>query len=311
MFSNNVKNEFNITNVKIKSIKNTIVCGSIINKIKHILLKCKTNTLIELFTSANTVVKLYENLQCISENNTKYSFSNNKYTIDILCFSGKYFIIDCFHMNTITMQIYKKLIGEIYNLIVNEKLKHNIYLDKHIDNTWIFFDNIDKLEENKVQVIYSLFCQQLFNNKNIIHSIEMRYFVSNLKNDFYFSNNQKRTIYNNFYIKTTTDNKDAAKIFLNSLILLNDNERLIYLRKYIQNCFCNEKYSIDIINGLYNIVIELIIGRPISSLKKRIHLSHILKIFNQFQNNIRLNTMKHLIYEDFIINLINVYKHTI
>lgn len=307
MFNSNTKCEFKLSMRKIKNIAN-LEKHSIINSINSHISCANTNTLLEIVTNKETIHKIYNNLLSISNNNINYNFSNNKYTIDVSSFNGCYFIIDCFHMNTITMQIYKKLINEIYNVILNEKLKNNTYLNKTINTTWVFFDNVDKLEENKIHTIHSLFCQPLFNNKNTIHSIELRYFISNNKNDdFYFQKKHKKRIYVCFSNSYKNESISSAELFFKTIISLSNNERLVYIRKYIQHCFCNEKYSINIINKLHDYVVNVIIKTQISHTIKFNLLRRILMNFERFHIQVQLDTMKHLVYEDFLINIFEVY----
>lgn len=311
MFNNTTKNEFKISKRKIDKVKGNsyvkdvfpYIKKHIFNNITKEITKSSINTLFELWINKATNEYIYSYLTNKSINATQIIFNNDKYSINIYSYDGIYFIIDCFHMNTITMQIYKKLINEIYELLINEKQKNNNYLNKEVDCYFVFFDNIDKLELNKKKVIHSLFCKQLFNN-NKIHSIELHYFLNYPDDSFYYSNENRKV----FYVDSIHNDKKYNYDELFSLSEKSNFEAKVNIQQKIQKLFCLEKYSVDYINGLYNYMISIINNTNVKYNNKIQLLKQLDNYFTEFHMYNKINTMKHLIYESFIVKIIELYN---
>lgn len=277
------------------------------------------NSLLDIYTKYSDNISLYSILCNQFTEYTKFTFSNTKYTIDLYCFDYRYFCLDCFNMNTITLQVYKKLIYEIYELIIKEHNKNRIYLSKDIKTLYVFIDNIDKLEINKINIIHSILCNQLFysNNTPQIHCACIHYFVTSDLSNFYYSENNRKALY--LFLSENTEileisNLDVLnkRIKIENLFIelgsLDDNEKHTCLEKFIQELFCNERYSIFYIEYIFNYTITHIINNVKQCKNRVLLLENAVVYLNEFYELNKLNTMKHLLYENYMCNMISIYK---
>lgn len=314
MFNNTIKSEYNITHKKLNNTRDTIKNNSMrfINKITNIF-KSHSNIPLKIYTNKNTINTIHTELNNKYKNNYVITFDNNKYSINIYLYESYencYYIIDCFHMNTITLQNYKKLIYEIYDLIINQKTK-NKYLNIENPELYIIVDNINKLEENKVKVIQQIFCNKIFNSsKNNFNYSEIHYYIKSHENVFF---NKYAELFLDFYEQQNILANEDEIIstykydeFINYIMSLH-NTKTNELYKFIQNEFCNKKYSIDLILQLYKGIINKIVSSKPITLEKQLKLMETMNIIFEEFNNYKIETMKHLIYENFIIKSLKVY----
>lgn len=294
MFNTTTKNEYNITYKKIKCIQNTLSKGGPYLKKIETYFKKDTSSNLKIYTNKNTIKEIMYELSNRYINNNIITFDNNKYSIDIYSYNN-YYIIDCFHMNTITMQNYKKLIYEIHSLIVNDKIKRQQYTNADTEKLYIVVDNINKLEFNKVKVIQHVFNNKIFSNKPMFNYIEMHYYIKNNDNDYLQSQCDMFMEFN-----TIDDKTDDASI--SNIIKMSKND----LYDFIQNEFCNEKYSIDLILKIYKHVINSIVKSLLSADDKIQLMNEMTTILDEFNCYHSIDTMKHLTYENFIIDTIRI-----
>lgn len=305
MFNTTTKNEYNITYKKIKYIKHT---GgkktSYLKKIETYFNKV-ASAYLKLYTNQNTIKEIIIELSNRYTNNSIITFNNNKYSIDVYSYNNHYYVIDCFHMNTITLQNYKKLIYEIHALIVNDQIKRKQYTTENANNNTddrlcIIVDNINKLEENKVKVIQHVFNNKIFSTKTMFNYIEMHYYLKNNDNAYLKTQGEMFIEFN-----TPLNKKEEDDAFILHLMEIAPNE----LYKLIQNEFCNEKYSLELILKIYKYVIHAITQSACTTVDDKIQLMHdTTAIFGEFNRYYNVDTMKHLIYENFIVDAIRVFN---
>jgi hypothetical protein len=304
MFNNTIKNEYTITykNLNHTTIKQPDNKQLYIDKINKCLKK-QHNHLLKIYTNKHTIKTILEELSHIYKNNHIITFSNNKYSINIYSYDNCYYIIDCFHMNTITLQNYKKLIYEIYTLIINERQAKR-YLNVESDSLNVLIDNINKLDNNKVKVIQHIFCNKIFNLKKDFNYIELHYYIKKTENTYFKKHNEMFLNYNEVYKEDVpSDNVDEC---INHMIVLYTTN-IDELYKYIQTEFCNKKYSIDLILQMYKFIINKIVSAATDTSRQIELLDNINAIFEEF-NYYKVDSMKHLIYENFIIKTIKLYN---
>lgn len=306
MFNTTTKNEYNITYKKLKCIQHTGGKKQVyLKKIESYFNKATTSTYLKLYTNQNTIKEIINELSNRYTNNSIITFDNNKYSIDVYSYNNHYYVIDCFHMNTITLQNYKKLIYEIHALIVNDRIKRKQYTIENVNNKtteklYIIVDNINKLEDNKVKVIQHVFNNRIFSTNTMFNYIEMHYYLKNNDNAYLKAQGEMFMEFN-----TSLDEKDKDDAYISHLMEIASND----LYKFIQTEFCNEKYSIDIILKINNYIIDAITQSACMTFDEKIQLmDDMIGIFDEFNRYYNVETMKHLTYENFIVDAIGVFN---
>jgi hypothetical protein len=339
MLFNIHKNEYEIERKKLASL-NTIISKpkKYDKKVNYLMEIIRKNNLsmIKLYTNINFKNLLLRHFLLDSNDNYIINFNNKKYNINIYAFGNNVFLIDCFHMNTITMQNYKKLILEIYQFIENTKIKLTLYSSNNDnknnyctrDNTpVIIFDNTDKLDINKIEIIYSLFSCKTIYKKNKNNILEIRYFLDN-NNDYFYFNSVKRIyiefgknisnfLNNEINNNNTQNNSEYINLdYINKFLeesIIQDNKNNIY--EFIQEIIKKSNYSFNTINNIYKLVLNKLIKFNGKIIKNNIQINkfdimeELNNYYYEYNLNLNLNSLKHLVYENFLVGLIKINKY--
>jgi len=262
-----------------------------------------SNSMISVFGCSIEDVYLY--YRSIQGTTIHFTFSNPKYSFDMVGImvhsepTIKRFFIDCFHMNTVTFQVYKKLINELYDAMINDTHNTATFMNYDIASILVYFGNIDKLEQNKKNVIYSLFCDQLVVSRRLIHCVFFHEFMDTIISNFYYpSDNHFKLIYDTPF--TIISDKELDMLFYNNDSLEFTNQRV---KQYIQSSFCNKDYNIYIVLDIYHYMVRRITNSNNTSNNKIVLLDTMNHILHEFDTTMKLNTLKHLVFEEFVVKV--------
>lgn len=355
MLLNNDKNEYSIKQQRItKSYSNQVndiscnkkISNVNVKKVSSLVENIKTSTMVgmnKLYTSVIVKEHLLMSLLNIYDENYKINFNNKKYNIDIYLFGSKTYLIDCFHMNTITMQNYKRLIYEIYHFIENTKIKFKLYIKNNNTNenntnennndninnykniTTIIFDNIDKLDVNKVEILYSIFSNETITKKYSITFLEIHYFLSQNIDNYYFDNS--KNIYigfgkqleinmannkNNEHIHDYTIKTSVKDILDTNLKKENKNPEIKreIMYEFIQETIKKRSYSFELINEIYKEVLNrLLISYNKNKMESALMcIKKLNACYYDFNQQINSNSLRHLVYENTIVKMTELYN---
>lgn len=262
----------------------------------------------------------------LNENNNsgmhknKIIFSNSKNSFVFFKYNTM-FVINCFHMNTLTFKVFKNLIYELKTYLINCCISEQIYKaksktkDRDVIYSQLFhckliLFNFCSLETQKQNVFYNVFSNAIPINNIMFKMICCQRFYDNADTNFFYgANNSYPKLHDTTHILTYANCFQAPdSISNNSLINLsnrnfkNVNEKIFTIRNEIQHVICNVLHSNNLLVEVYkNAYYELIKqNKPIN---KFVCLN---KYFKDARTNLKTSATKHIIYENFVHQYLNL-----
>lgn len=279
---------------QIDAIYKTNTTKNTLTKFFHDDIDCLINSIIHYFFSSN------------SQDTKKIIFSNSKIQFVILKKNTSFFI-NCFHMNTLTFKVFKTLIYELKFFFINYyKNEKNYKSIETVKPYTIFLFNFCNLEKEKQNVFYNVFSNSLINSI-VFNLICFQRFYDNADDTFFYysKNNPPKFIDTTCFLPKISTQQTIDTIFhVKNTKFKTIDEKNITLRSLIQTFICNTNHSNILLIEAYKKTFKEIDKEH--GMKKLHLLIQLNKYFKESIKYLKITSTKHIIYENFICQCIDI-----